>query len=116
MLTNFSRVRSESQLGNKGKGKKRSKGCESEMKRLFPQFKRVDKKKRTCSSWTHRFVCLANYGQKSIPTTSWEKEMLLGTGLGEKKVVFETSLSIIIPNSQMEEGINFVNASLIQEN
>ena len=39
------------------------------------------------SSWTHRFVCLSQCHQETIPTTESAKDALLEAGLGEKKIV-----------------------------
>ena len=42
--------------------------------------------KKAKSSYTHRFVCLSESGQSSIPTTDADKDSLLEAGLGEKKI------------------------------
>ena len=34
------------------------------------------------SSWTHHFVCLAFCDQTVIPTTAYEKDLLISAGLG----------------------------------
>lgn len=39
------------------------------------------------SSWTHRFVCLSQCHQETIPTTEKDKDALLEAGLGEKRIV-----------------------------
>ena len=48
--------------------------------------KAVPSPKRPRCSWTHRFFCLSQCDQDSIPTTDREKDALLEAGLGEKKV------------------------------
>ncbi len=72
----------------KGKGTKRVGGVCNEMGRLFPQFKKGPKNKKR-STWTHKFVCLAKKDQHTIPTTAWEKDILITAGLGERKVTFD---------------------------
>ena len=42
--------------------------------------------RKATTSYTHRFVCLSNYNQETIPRTDKEKDTLLEAGLGEKKI------------------------------
>lgn len=44
-------------------------------------------KKPKPSSWTHKFVCLANTDDDRVPTSLYAKESLTFAGLGEKKIV-----------------------------
>ena len=37
-------------------------------------------------SWTHKFICLSERGQCTIPTTDAQKDMLFEAGLGEPSV------------------------------
>lgn len=46
-------------------------------------------KKRKKTTYTHRFVCLNQCDQESIPTTDKEKDSLLEAGLGERKITIE---------------------------
>ena len=96
------------------------------MSKLFPaQFKQSDKRKHASSTWTHRFVCYANHGQEMIPTMAWEKDILIGVGLGEKKKVLE---NVDCDAEEFKEvlithflklvdvgGISYVNARLIHK-
>ena len=45
--------------------------------------------KKPKPAWKHRFVCLAYFGQKKIPTHGWEKDELHEAGLGEKVIHFD---------------------------
>ena len=45
-------------------------------------------KKRDKPAWKHRFVCLANYGQKRASTPDADKDAHYKAGLGEKEVEF----------------------------
>ena len=75
-------------------GKKRQSliKAEGEFKQLFPSSKK--KGKRSTSTWSHKFVCLANHLQSSIPTTSREKDLLVSAGLGEKRVCNKTTCKV----------------------
>lgn len=64
------------------KGKKR-KAAKEEVATLY------GRKSAKRVVWKHKFVCLAFYGQKRIPTTDTEKDDLLKAGLGEKEVEFD---------------------------
>ena len=90
--SNFERVRTEIETSGRNRLKggtgKRTQSTSDQMRKLFPQMKKHCKKP---SSWTHRFVCLAHHDQNIIPTTAWEKDVLISAGLGEKKIVFENA-------------------------
>ena len=38
------------------------------------------------SGWSHTFICLDTVGHTTIPTTAVQKDLLVGAGLGEKKI------------------------------
>jgi len=46
------------------------------------------KKTRAKCVWKHKFVCLAKYKQRRLPTTDHEKDVLFMAGLGEKEIEF----------------------------
>lgn len=48
------------------------------------------KRKTTTTSWTHKFVCMANSCQTRVPTTQAEKMLLEEAGLGEKSLTIPT--------------------------
>ncbi len=55
-----------------------------------PTVQQPPKKAARVVSWSHKFVCLDQRGQDTIPTTDTEKDALFEAGLGEK--------SITVPN------------------
>ena len=88
VLSNLRLMRGEDRTTNRTSRKR----IAEEMAQLFRQ-KRITKlpEKKQTSSWTHRFVCLAQVGRQTIPTTAREKDALYSAGLGEKKVVFSNA-------------------------
>ena len=49
-----------------------------------------NKKRGTNTIWEHTFVCLSYMDQLKIPTTDFEKDALLKSGLGEQTIQFSS--------------------------